>query len=182
MKTNKNVKKAGVLVAILSIVLLGTLGISLLDLSEPVSAKPELPEDHLFIDATFLLKTDETNESVFINVDLYLTNIWDIASGEIKATAYVIETDNNFAVNKSTVEIGKIKAKSTSEIGIPVKLSNNSYKVEILLFEDGLLVLKGELTISAHPLYSWEEIEHESGLEQVWILKNSKADFIRVRD
>ena len=126
-----------------------------------------------------------------------MTNIWEKESGEIKAIAYVIETHNNFAVNKSTVEIGKIKANATSEIQIPVELSNNSYKVEILIFEKDLLKIKGKLTISAYPVYDWDDIEHKFYEEkatpfgtslkvyhdaQSWELSNSQVDFQQIRD
>lgn len=58
------------------------------------------PDEHLLVDKTYLLKTDETNDAVNVTCNLCLTNIWEKESGEIKAVAYVIETENNFAVLK----------------------------------------------------------------------------------
>jgi len=87
----------------------------------------------------------------------------------------VIELNNNLAVYKNSVDIGKISADSTAEIEIPVVLSNNSYKVDILIFEDGKLVIKGKLTISAHPVYDWDKIP--SGRSQSWFLTNSIGEF-----
>jgi hypothetical protein len=59
---------------------------------------------------------------------------------------YVAST-NNFAVYKTRVEIGVINADSTNEVEIPVVLSNSSYKVEILLFENDKIVTKGKITL-----------------------------------
>ena len=107
-----------------------------------------------------------------------LGDIVEKESGKIKVIAYVIETSNNLAVYKNTVEIGEIPADSTAEIEIPVVLSNNSYKVDILIFENEKLVLKGKLTISAYPVYLWDEITH--GVKQVWHLENTVYDFEQI--
>ena len=179
MKISKKTKKAGALAVIISFVLIGTIGVLTSGIlkTQVVHSKsnePYFPKDHLFVDATYLVKTGETNSSVNVTCDLYLTNIWEKESGKIKAIAYVIETKNNFAVNKSRDEIGLIKANSTAEIAIPVTLLNSSYKIEVLLFENDKLSLKGELTISARPKYTWEEIQHRSDLDgQEWVVYNS---------
>ena len=142
MKINKKTKKAGAFIATVTtliLILFGLLGTGLL-------AQPDFPNAHLSVDATYLLKTSETNDTVNVTCIPYLTNIWEKESGEITVTAYVIEMNNNLAVYKNTVDIGKIPADSTAEIEIPVVLSNNSYKVDILIFENGKLVIKGKLT------------------------------------
>ena len=132
MSLSKKVKKAGLVIGtIISIVVILSLIIlsGLLNPSTPVTYKPNYPRNHLFVDATYLLKTDETNTSVNITCDLYLTNIWEKESGTIKAIAYVIEMTNNFAVDKNKVDTGAINANSTAEIEIPLTLSNSSFKI-----------------------------------------------------
>ena len=160
MTMNKNVKKAGALIAITVIVLVSIVGVVSSGLfDEPVEIpKPRIvfPVDHLFVDASYLLKTGETNESVNVSCDLYLTNIWEKESGEIKATAYVSEQSTNFAIFKSTVEFGTIAANSTKELNIPVKFYDNSYKVEILLFESNKLVKKITLSIRSYQNYYYD--------------------------
>jgi len=178
MVISKKTKKAGMFVATLSIVIIVLFGVFETGLLDIITAQTTFPHEHLFVDATYLLKTDETNDTVNVSCNLYLTNIWEKESGEIKVIAYVIETSNNLAVYKNTVEIGKISANSTAEIELPIVLSNNSYKVDILIFENGKLVLKGKITISAYPLYDWEEIRH--GTEQKWELKNTVYEFYQI--
>jgi len=179
MKINKKTKKAGMIVAIISVVLIVLLGIFGTGMLKPSVAKPDFPSEHLFVDATYLLKTGETNDTVNITCNLYLTNIWEKESGEIKVTAYVIETTDNLAVYKNTVEVGEIAAEATAEIEIPIVLSNSSYKVEILVFENQKLVIKGKLTISAYPVHSWDEVVY--GQRQEWKVLNSLEEFEQIR-
>ena len=154
-------KKAGALAAtaMISIIILaalfssGMLKKSTRAGSKPFDDTPGYPADHLSIDASFLLKTGETNESVNISCDLFMTNIWEKESGEIKATAYVSPQNNNLAVFKSTVEFGVIDANSTKELNIPVKFKDNTYKVEILLFESNKLTKKVTLSITTYLNY-----------------------------
>jgi len=160
MKIGKNLKKAGALTSIITLILIATLAVFSTGIlnsesvdSKPIDPEPKYPVDHLFIDASFLLKTGETNESVNVSCDLFMTNIWEKESGEIKATAYVSEQNSNFAVFKSSVEFGLIEANSTKELNIPVKFSDNSYKVEILIFESNKLVKKVTLTINSYQNY-----------------------------
>lgn len=187
MNISKKTKKAGIYSAVTCIILVIIIVSLIFTGFISVSAK-NYPEEHLFVDATYLLKTNETNSSVDVACNLYLTNIWDKESGDITATAYVIESDKNFAVYKKTVEVGTINPDSTGEIQIPIVLSNNSYKVEILIFEDGKLVIKGQLTISSYPVYDYKEIVHEEGqIEKVqfvdhWDMRNSYVKFNQIRD
>ena len=178
MSISLKTKKAGVIIGVMSIAII-VLGVFLPTLLKPSVAETIYPNEHLFVDKTFLLKTDEKNFTVNLTCDIYLTNIWDKESGDIKAIAYVIETENNFATYKNEVKVGKITKESTTEVDIPIILSNNSYKVEILFFENEKLVLSGELTISAYPRYTWEEIEH--GNIQQWGLYNSETKFVKIR-
>jgi len=162
MKVGKNVKKAGALLGIMTILLVGTFGAfssGLLDRPkedpDPIQPKPHFPINHLSIDASFLLKTEEKNDTVLVSCDLFMTNIWEKESEDIKATAYVIEKNTNLAIFKSTVEFGKLDANSTTELNIPLEFSDSSYKVEILLFEKNKIVLKAQSTITSRQRYSY---------------------------
>ena len=178
MNISKKTKKAGIYTGALTAIIVVIIGIYTSGLLDTSVAQVSFPDEHLFVDAAYLLKTDENNETVNVSCNLYLTNIWEKESGEIKATAFVIETINNLAVYKNTVEIGVISKDSTSEIEVPIILSNNSYKVDILIFENNKLVLKGTLTIDAYPVYVWDDISH--GMTQVWNLKNNIYDFEQI--
>ena len=172
MEIKTKTKKAGVLLTVISAaaIILGGLFVSGVFGSDIV--------DHLFVDATYLLKTGETNESVNVTCTLYLTNLWKKESGTIKTIAYVMETSDNLAVFKNTSTIGKIMADSTDEIELPLVLSNNSYKVDILVFENEKLVTKGVVTISAYSRIIYDEFSHEE--KQVWDISSYAEGFQQV--
>jgi len=171
-------KKAGltiVVIAISTVLLIAAYGLVGLGQSE----EEILEGEHLFVDATYLLKTGETNTTVNVTCTLYLTHTWEEESGPIKAIVYVIEQENNLAVYKNTVSIGTISGDSTAEIEIPVVLSNSSYKIEMLIFENDKLVIKGTVTLSAYPVYFYDEISHEQ--RQEWTVSNSVQKFENIR-
>jgi len=178
MKLKTKTKKAGAFVATVSVIIILLVGIHMSGMLKPITAQEYFPNRHLFVDAIYLLKTDETNDSVNVTCTPYITNIWSKESGEIRIIAYVIETKDNFAVYKQEVEVGKIGTNNTAEIEIPIILSNNSYKVDVLIFENEKLVMKGTITISAYPVYIWDDISHMN--YQVWNLSNSIGEFAQI--
>ena len=175
---NKKTKKAGVIIGTLSAIAIVVFGAFLAVMNKPIAAEPQLPEDHLFIEETYLLKTGETNKTVNVTCTPYLTNIWKKESGEIKIIAYVVKTSNNVADYKNTAEMGKISADSTAELKVPIVLSANTYRVDMLIFEDGKLVLKGSLTITAQQIFEYDA-EGRSTLKG-WDLENSACGFTTV--
>ncbi|MEF8879446.1 MAG: hypothetical protein V5A64_03530 [Candidatus Thermoplasmatota archaeon] len=187
MSLSKKTKKAGML--LLTAVVIVSIFAGMMEaglFTKTVKPTPTYPTDHLDVDASYLLKTDETNESVNVSCDLFLTNIWEKKSGEIKATAYVSEQNTNFAVYKTTVEFGVIDANSTKELNIPVKLSDSSYKVEILLFENDKLVKKIKLSIKSYRNYYYDSqgnmtIEKGRSMDNIeedgqWSITNEKTE------
>ena len=177
MEMSKKTKKAGVLAGI-RVIIIVILGIFLPGLFQQSEAVTVYPEDHLFVESTYLLKTSETNETVNVTCTPYLTNIWEKESGNIKIIVYVVQTSNNVADYKNTLEYGKILADSTAELEIPIVLSENSYKIDMLIFENGKLVLKGSLTLRAYQNFIYDE----SGVltDQYWTLENTYNGFEKV--
>jgi hypothetical protein len=177
MNISTKTKKASLLIATV-----GTIVILLSIVIVSGFEKPKTvfqPEEHLFIDATYLLKISETNSSVNVTCTPYLTNIWEKPSGKIKAIVYVMETKNNIAVYKNTVNIGEISADSTAEIQIPLVLSNSSYKVDILFFENEKLVIKGGVTIHSRSFYIWNNGTQLN--EQQWDVAQSSYEYENIR-
>ena len=163
MNLSKKTKKASIFVVTTATVFIVVFGSFSVLNQKPIEAEPQFSEKHLFVEEIYLLKTSSTNKSINITCTPYLTNIWEKESGEIKVVAYVVKESNKVADCKKTVEIGKIKADSTAEIEIPLTLSDNSYQVDILIFEDEKLVLKGSLKIKTEVNLIKEKIYNESG-------------------
>ncbi len=147
MNVSKKFKKASIFLVTIAVALIAIFGAFTILFEKPVEAEPQLPEKHLFVEEIYLLKTEETNTTINITCTPYLTNIWSKESGKIKIVAYVVKESNKVADCKNTVLVGKINADSTKEIEIPLMLSDDAYQVDILIFEDEKLVLKGSLKI-----------------------------------
>lgn len=174
MTMSKKAKKAGILSgAALSITVLVCAGVFLGIMNEPIVATSEKPEEHLFIEETYLLRTGETNETVNVTCTPYMTNIWDEESGDIKIIAYVVKTSNKIAEYKSTVEIGKIAGDTTAEIEIPIVLTADNFKVDLLIFEDEKLVLKGSFTVKAVQTFKYGM--DGDILDSSWDLENTRC-------
>ena len=71
MVISKKTKKAGMFVATLSIVIIVLFGVFETGLLDIITAQTTFPHEHLFVDATYLLKTDETNDTVNVSCNLY---------------------------------------------------------------------------------------------------------------
>ncbi len=108
-------------------------------------------ENKLSVDAMYLLKRNETKEYVNATAIIYLTNL-HAESGEIKIIVYLMERWKGIAVDKKELEIGKLQKDRTEEIQIDVQMKNRSYNLEILVFENNLLKIKGrgEITVNLY--------------------------------
>ena len=173
---SKKSKKAGILTGtVVAITVLVCTGIFLGIINKPIVATHK---DYLFIEETYLLKTGETNETVNVTCIPYITNIWNEESGDIKVIAYVVKTSNNIADFRRTVEFGKIKGDVTTELEIPIVITGDNFRVDLLVFEDEKMVLKGSFTIRAKQVFKYDTDGYL--LSQTWQLDNSKCEFYRV--
>jgi len=128
-------------------------------------------------DVYFLAGEDENTEDNFIPIitTLYLTNAQWNSSGSVKIVAYLLRTNPNIAVDKSTVEIGAIPGSTTKEAGVHVVLPglNTPYDVDFLIFENDLLVLRGQGNIEVVQIqsggsnYNYVQINKDAIFEQV---------------
>lgn len=111
-------------------------------------SEAEIKENKLSVDAMYLLKRNETKEHVNATAIIYLTNL-HAESGEIKIIVYLMERWKGVAIDKRELEIGKLQKDKTEEIQIDVQMENKSYDLEILVFENDLLKIKGsgEVTV-----------------------------------
>jgi len=108
-------------------------------------------ENSLSVDAMYLLKNDEGKDEINISGIIYLTNIRAV-SGSVKIIAYLTERWNGIALYKKEVEVGRLSKDKTTEIEFEMSIKNGSYSLEILVFEDDLLRIKGG---------GWIQVYHE---------------------
>lgn len=128
-------------------------------------------------DVYFLAGEDDNTEDNLIPIitTLYLTNAQWNSSGSVKIVAYLLRTNPNIAVDKSTLEVGVIPGSTTKEVGVQMTVPglNTSYDVDFLIFENDLLVLRGQGNIevvqirAGDLIYNYVQINTEAIFEQV---------------
>lgn len=128
-------------------------------------------------DVYFLAGEDENTEDNFIPIitTLYLTNAQWNSSGNVKIVAYLIRSNPNIAVDKNTVEIGVIQGSTTKEAEVQLVLPdlNTPYDIDFLIFENDLLVLRGQGNIevvqirAGGSIYNYVQINRSAIFSQV---------------
>lgn len=87
-------------------------------------------------------------EDTALSIMIFLTNDEDGDIDSVSVRAFAVETDSNLAMDEDRVVMGKIGGQTTSEGRLNITVPNNeSYRVEILVFEESKLTLKGSGTI-----------------------------------
>ena len=116
---NKNrLKKASKTAGIIIVTAIITLTIYGVFLQDSSKGCLYYPRNYLSVDATYLLKVEESDDFVNVICTPYITNNKDKASGTISIIAYVIDTSNNIALSKTSFDVGNIRSKTTSEVVI----------------------------------------------------------------
>lgn len=99
-------------------------------------------ENSLSVDAMYLLKNDEEEDEINISGIIYLTNI-RAESGNVKIIAYLTEEWSEIALYKKEIIVGNLPKDKTTEVEFEISIENGSYGLQILVFEDDLLRIKG---------------------------------------
>ncbi|HEX17591.1 MAG TPA: hypothetical protein ENG60_04200 [Thermoplasmatales archaeon] len=131
-------------------------------------------ENELHIEGYYLMKESATNESLNITCMLYLTNRWR-ESGYIYIVAYVMNWDG-LSEYRAEEKIGEIGANKTREIGLPLVLRRDSRKIDILIFEDGLLKMRGHIYLKI----SYEPYPLVNESKERWRCSISASEFSQV--
>jgi len=104
------------------------------------------------------MKTGEDERNINISALLYITNT-NAKSGDVKIIIFIMK-QWRVVVDKLEVEVGKLEKDKTSEIQFEFQLDNinQSYKMDILVFEDELLGITadGRIRVSSTGDVYWE--------------------------
>ena len=99
-----------------------------------------------------------------LKISLLLTNDEDGDIDQVRVRAFAIETDSNLARDEDTISMGRIPGQTTSEGELNISVPNNeSYRIEILVFEESKLTLKGSGTIDLTGVEKASEYESTGG-------------------
>ena len=85
---------------------------------------------------------------VMLNVTAYLDNSGDAKSGEVDVLIKAYDADTNLLVASNKSKVGKIGGRETKSANTYLKLlKEGGYRLQIVVFEDGKGILRGERKI-----------------------------------
>lgn len=78
---------------------------------------------------------------------LFVTNDDRAASGHLSITVFVVPQRSGLSSFTTRLEVGEIGSRTTQQVSVPVTVPdfspNESYRIDFLVFEDGLLTQRG---------------------------------------
>ena len=107
---------------------------------------------YLQVDDVFFVLTDSENglrtDMVNIDVTAFITNKGKLDAKDVEIIAFTVDKNTNLALDKTTFDVGSIPKDKTSSSEFSLSMPNNdSYVIELIIFENGKIALKGSGTL-----------------------------------
>jgi hypothetical protein len=113
-----------------------------------------LSSPNLSVDeAYFVERGRDGGGNLTVESVLFMSNRGGGSAGDIRVSAFVVPTRTGLAIDTVTTSVSAIRKAHTSEVRLPIHVPKlnasapESYNVVFLVFEDGLLTLKGTGTV-----------------------------------
>ncbi|MBN1539145.1 MAG: hypothetical protein JW939_03300 [Candidatus Thermoplasmatota archaeon] len=99
-------------------------------------------------DVQFIMRGADSERSR-IEIAVFISNIGNEDVSKIKIRAFTVETGSNLAMDDSSTTLTDVKHQTTVEGKLMVEIPNDdSYRMELLIFKDDRLVIRGHGTIN----------------------------------
>lgn len=96
--------------------------------------------DGLRIEEVFFVLTEVREESITVDITIYITNTGNQETGVIDINSFAIKTKNNIVYDEGSAAIQKIGTDRTAKAVISMDFQKNeSYRIDILTFDDHLI-------------------------------------------
>jgi len=83
-----------------------------------------------------------------LTISVFLTNQGKGAIDDVRVRAFAVERDSNLARDEDAISMGRIEGETSPEGELHITVPNNdTYRIELLVFENGRLTLRGSGTI-----------------------------------
>lgn len=103
------------------------------------------------VQQAYFVSAEPAGEQLNLTARLFVTNDGRGASDALSLAVFVVPVQSGLASYTTRVDVGVIPARTTSEVTVPVVVpgfnTTRSYRVDFLVFEDGLLTQRGSGTI-----------------------------------
>ena len=99
-----------------------------------------------------------------LEILVFITNEGDDDVSKVEIRAFAVETDSNIARDEARAELSGLKAKTSKEGKLYITVPNNdTYRIELLIFEEGKLSIRGSGTVDLTGVGSASDYRTESG-------------------
>ncbi len=108
----------------------------------------EKEDKDLLVDEVIIGSIEMEGLESDLKISVHMTNKGKSEVDDVKIRAFVIERDSNLARDEASLDMNSIPGKTTKEGELFISVPNNdSYRIELLVFEDSKLTLRGSGTI-----------------------------------
>jgi hypothetical protein len=108
----------------------------------------EKEDKDLLVDEVIIGSVEMEGLESDLKISVHMTNKGKSEVDDVKIRAFVIERDSNLARDEASLDMKGIPGKTTKEGELFISVPNNdSYRIELLVFEDSKLTLRGSGTI-----------------------------------
>jgi len=105
-------------------------------------------DTHIEVEEVYFVVEAQSGARTRIKIILFVSNTGEDDISSLSVRAFPVETDSNLAQGDASVEVRDVKGKTTAEGNLTIEVPNRDYyRVEILVFRDGKLDLRGSGTI-----------------------------------
>ncbi len=99
-----------------------------------------------------------------LEILVFITNEGDDDVSKVEIRAFAVETDSNIARDEARAELNALKAKTSKEGKLYITIPNNdTYRIELLIFEEGKLSIRGSGTVDLTGVGSASDYRTEGG-------------------
>ena len=92
------------------------------------------------IEEVFFILTGVKDDSIVVDITIYVTNIGNKDSGEINITAFAVRNDNSITYAQGSANIPMIPGENTQQTKISMELDKHrTFRIDIIAFEDHMI-------------------------------------------
>jgi hypothetical protein len=137
----------------ISIMLTASVILSLIALGVALQpdAKAEIVRPSLVVEDVYFVMTpgtDSSSSSKDVTMSAFITNTGKEDAANVEVRTFAIDSDTNLGVDSNQVSLGLLPKETTGEAMLKLTVpEGNSYRIELLVFESGKIVVRGSGTV-----------------------------------
>ncbi|MCK5772344.1 MAG: hypothetical protein KAH57_01015 [Thermoplasmata archaeon] len=126
----------------------------------------ETTSTDLEVDEVYFSTKELGGTDTDLEILVFITNEGDDDVSRVEIRAFAVETDSNIARDEARVELSGLKAETSLEGKLYITVPNNdTYRIELLIFEEGKLSIRGSGTVDLTGVGSASDYRTDGGVD-----------------